>query len=247
MRSLTDHTDERAHVKAAEILAQLETMGNEGTARVLRNHGAHAPCLGVKIGDMKVLQKQLKSDYSLSVELYDSGVYDAMYLAGLIADPERMTKKDLTRWIKTASTPIASYVVGPIAAGSPAGWAQALAWIKSKKEIENIAGWAAISATASLYPDDELDLDEYQRLLTEVERTIHAAKDAVRYEMNAFVISVGSYIGSLTETAIETGQRVGVLKVDTGKTACEVPFAPDYIQKVKARGSIGKKRKSAMC
>ena len=234
-------------MKATEILAQLETMGNEGTARVLRNHGAHDPCLGVKIGDMKVLQKQLKRDYSLSLELYDSGVYDAMYLAGLIADPERMTKKDLTRWVRTASRPIASYVVGPIAAGSPAGWSQALVWIKSKKEIENIAGWATLSTTASLYRDDKLDLAEYQRLLSEVERAIHSAKDAVRYEMNAFVISVGSHIGSLTETAIETGHRVGVLKVDMGKTACEVPFAPDYIHKVKARGSIGKKRKSAMC
>lgn len=234
-------------MNADEILAQLKDLGNEGTAKVLRNHGAHNPCFGVKIGDMKPLQKQLKKNYSLSLELYDSGVYDAMYLAGLIAEPERMTKKDLTRWIKTASKPIASYVVGPIAAGSPAGWSQALAWIKSKKEIENIAGWATISAAASLYPDEELDLDEYRRLLTEVERTIHTAKDAVRYQMNSFVIAVGSYIGSLTETAIDAGNRIGVLKVDMGNTVCEVPFAPDYIQKVKARGSIGKKRKSAMC
>jgi hypothetical protein len=147
---LTDLTDEGASMKAAEILAQLENMGNEGTARVLRNHGAHDPCLGVKIGDTKPLQKNLKKNYSLSLELYDSGVYDAMYLAGLIAEPERMTKKDLTRWVKTASRPIAGFVVGPIAAGSPAGWSHALVWIKSKKEIENIAGWAAVSATASL-------------------------------------------------------------------------------------------------
>ncbi len=139
-------------MKAADILVQLKNLANEGTARVLRNHGAHEPCFGVKIGDMKPLQKQLKKNYSLSLELYDSGVYDAMYLAGLIAEPEQMTKKDLTRWIKTASKPIASYVVGPAAAGSPAGWTEALAWIKSKKEIENIAGWAAVSAAASLYP-----------------------------------------------------------------------------------------------
>ena len=118
-------------MKAAEILARLKSLGNEGTARVLRNHGAHDPCFGVKIGDMKPLQKQLKKDYSLSLALYDSGVYDAMYLAGLIAEPERMMKKDLTRWVKTASRPIASYVVGPIAAGSPVGWAQALVWIMS--------------------------------------------------------------------------------------------------------------------
>jgi 3-methyladenine DNA glycosylase AlkD len=231
----------------AEIVARLKAMGNEGTAKVLRNHGAHEPCLGVKISDMKPLQKQIKKDYMLSLELYDTGIYDAMYLAGLIAEPELMTKKDLTGWVKTASKPIAGYVVGPTAASSPAGWNLAIAWIKSKKEIENIAGWSTLSATASIYPDEELDLDEYQRLLAEVERSIHTAKDAIRYQMNSFVISVGSYIRSITDDAIEAGNRIGVLKVDMGNTDCKVPFAPDYIQKVKARGSIGKKRKSAMC
>ncbi len=232
---------------AEEIVAMLKKMGSEGTARVLRNHGAHDPCLGVKIGDMKPLQKQLKKNHALSLELYNTGIYDAMYLAGLIAEPELMTKKDLTGWVKTASKPIASNVVGPIAAGSPAGWTLALAWIKSKNEIENIAGWATISTAASIFPDEELDLDAYQRLLAEVEGKISTAKDAVRYQMNSFVISAGSYISSLTEAAMEAGHRIGVLKVDMGNTDCNVPFAPDYIQKVKARGSVGKKRKSAMC
>jgi 3-methyladenine DNA glycosylase AlkD len=118
-----------------EIVTQLRKMGSEGTARVLRNHGAHEPCLGVKIGAMRQLQKQLKKNHVLSLELYDTGIYDAMYLAGLIAEPERMTKKDLTSWVKTASKPIAAYVVGPIAAGSPVGFTQALSWIKSKREI----------------------------------------------------------------------------------------------------------------
>lgn len=230
-----------------EIVAQLKKMGSEGTARVLRNHGAHDPCLGVKIGDMKPLQKQVKKNYSLSLELYATGIYDAMYLAGLIAEPELMTKKDLTSWVKTASKPIASYVVGPTAASSPAGWTLALAWIKSRKEMENIAGWSTLSAVASIYPDEELDLEEYQRLLAEAESKIHTAKDTVRYQMNSFFISVGSYIRSLTDAAIEAGNRIGEWKVDMGKTDCRVPFAPDYIRKVKARGSIGKKRKSAMC
>ncbi len=84
--------------------------------------------------------------------------------------------------------------------------------------------------------DEELDLDEYQRLLAEVERTIHSAKDAVRYQMNAFVIAVGSYIGSMTETAIEAGNRIGALKVDMGNTACEVPFRPRLHPKGESTG-----------
>lgn len=230
-----------------KIVAQLKKMGSESTARVLRNHGAHDPCLGVKIGDMKPLQKQLKRNYALSLELYNTGIYDAMYLAGLIAEPERMTKNDLKSWVKLASKPIAAYVVGPIAAECPIGFAQALVWIKSKKEIENIAGWATASAVASIRADEDLDLGEFQRLLVEVESKIATAKDSVRYQMNTFLIAVGSYIQSLTNAAIDAGHRIGVLKVQMGNTDCKVPFAPDYIQKVKARGTIGKKRKTAMC
>ena len=36
--------------------------------------------------DLKKYQKRIKKDYQLSLDLYDSGVSDAMYLAGLIAD-----------------------------------------------------------------------------------------------------------------------------------------------------------------
>ncbi len=142
-----------------------------------------------------------------------------------------MTKKDLARWVKKASKPIASYVVGPIAAASPAGWPLALTWIKSKSEMENIAGWATVSAAASIHPDEELDLDEYQRLLAEVEKKIATAKDAVRYQMNSFVISVGSYIRSFTKLRLKLAKRIGALKVDMGNTDCNVPYAPDYIQK----------------
>jgi len=64
------------------------------------NHGAQEPCLGVKIEDMKKIQKRVKVDYQLALDLYDTGIADAMYLAGLIADDARMSKKDLQRWVE---------------------------------------------------------------------------------------------------------------------------------------------------
>ena len=35
--------------------------------------------------------------------------------------------------------------------------------------------------------------------------------------------------------------------VDMGGTACKVPYAPDYIDKVVGMGRLGVKRKSARC
>ena len=82
---------------AAEVVKQLEPLGSESTRKVLRNHGVAEPLFGVKIGDLQRIQKRVKTDHALALELYDTGIYDAMYLAGMIADPQRMTKDDLRR------------------------------------------------------------------------------------------------------------------------------------------------------
>ena len=95
--------------------------------------------------------------------------------------------------------------------------------------------------------DADLDIAELERLLERVQKSIHKAPNRVRYAMNGFIISVGCYVRELTDLAKQIGKKIGPVEVDMGNTACEVPYAPDYIDKVKKRGTIGKKRKSAKC
>jgi len=84
-------------------------------------------------------------------------------------------------------------------------------------------------------------------LLQRVQKTIHSVPDKVRYAMNNFVIAVGSYVEALTTLARQTGEKIGPVTVDMGNTACTVPFAPTNIDKIAARGAIGKKRKTVKC
>ena len=51
------------------------------------------PAENQKIEDLKKIQKRIKKDYRLALDLYDTGIHDAMYLAGLIADDAKMTKQ----------------------------------------------------------------------------------------------------------------------------------------------------------
>ena len=80
-----------------------------------------------------------------------------------------------------------------------------------------------------------------------MQQTIHQAPNEVRKHMNGFVIALGSYVQPLKNLAIQTGEKIGPVTVDVGNTACQTPFAPDYIRKVEKRGAIGKKRKTAKC
>ena len=234
---------------AKELLEELQSLGSESYKKMLmKNYGVKEPCFGVKIGDLKKIQKRIKKDYQLALDLYDTGNYDAMYLAGLIADDARMTKKDLQGWVEKAyAGALPGSTVPWVAAGSSHGHELALEWIESPKNLVAAAGWTTLSSLVAIKDDAQLDLAGLKRLLQRVQKTIRQAPDAVRYAMNAFIIAVGSYVKSLTELAIETGEKVGPVTADLGDNECQIPFAPDYIRKVQAHGTIGKKRKTAKC
>src|SRR5438874_4959467 len=108
---------------AQEILAEIKPLGRDSYRNVLFNHGIPKPCYGVKIEEMKKIQKRIKKDYRLALDLYDTGIYDAMYLAGLIADDSKMTKIDLQRWVEKANSAMhCEYTVAWVAAESPHGY-----------------------------------------------------------------------------------------------------------------------------
>jgi hypothetical protein len=134
-----------------------------------------------------------------------------------------------------------------VAADRAHGPELALEWCDSTKEDEAVAGWATLGGRVAIKDDAELDIAELKQLLQRVQTTIHDQPDRVRYVMNAFVISVGSYVRELTEFAVAVAKKIGRVSVDMGNTACKVPDAAEYIDKVRKRGTLGKKRKTVKC
>lgn len=234
--------------EVAQILAELEALGSPSYKKVMLNHGVKESSFGVKISELQEIRKRLKTQCELALGLYATRNYDAMYLAGLIADEKSMAKADLQLWLDSAThEPIARYVVATVAAESVHDWDLAIKWIESKDERTASAGWATLSSLVSIKPDDELDLTRLKQFLNHLGKMLHQAPNGVRYAMNNFVIALGSFVPSLTRDAIAVAEQIGPVSVDMGKTDCKAPFAPDYIGKVESMGEIGQKRKSARC
>ena len=224
----------------------LESKGQASTKRTMMKHGAQEPFFGVRIADMKVLLKATGRDHALALALFDTGNGDAQYLAGLMADAQAMTKKDLERWAKTANWfMVREYTVAGVAADGPHGWSLGLKWIDAKDTNLQACGWSTLSAWLSTHADEELDLKQVQQLLERVEAKLHAADGRVRYTMNGYVIAVGCWVASLRTRALQTARALGKVEVDFGETYCTVPDATAYITKLAARPP--KKRKTARC
>jgi 3-methyladenine DNA glycosylase AlkD len=233
---------------AAEVMAELEAKGSAATTKTLLRHGAREPLFGVKVADLKVLQKRIKTNHPLALELYATGNSDAMYLAGLVADPRAATKAELNRWVKAAYWPwLSEYAVPWVASESRYAVELATAWMDARPESTRAAGWATYSSHVSVTPDDALDLDQIAGLLDRVRRDIHGAANRVRYTMNGFVIAVGGCVRPLNAAAKAAATAIGPVTVDVGDTACRVPDALGHIAALEARGTLGRKRKSARC
>ena len=231
-----------------EIMAELQSHGSESIKKILLKHGVKEPFFGVKIEYLKLIQKKIKMDYQLAKDLYATGNTDAMYLAGLIADDKQMSKADLQTWVKQAvSNNISEYTVPWVAAEGNYGYGLALEWIDSPEEYIAAAGWSTLNNLVALKPDNELNIPALRELLLRVTKTIHIAANRVRYTMNGFVISAGSYVSALTEDAIAAAKNIGIVTVEMNGTSCKTPLAEDYIKKAIAKGAINKKKKTVKC
>jgi 3-methyladenine DNA glycosylase AlkD len=232
------------------IMADLKKKGSEQTRKIYARHGmATENMFGVSIAELKVIAKTIKGQQALACELYDTGNLDAMYLAGMVADGSQMRKKQLDGWAEGAAglPMISEYTVPWVTVENPDARDVAMQWIKSKKEHVASSGWCTYAGLVGTRADEALDLAEIEGLLGTVVKGIRSAENRVRYTMNGFVIAVGTYVKPLLKQAKASAREIGAVSVDMGDTACNVPLATAYIEKIEAAGRVGQKRKTIRC
>jgi len=182
-------------MSAMSVIEELQSLGSESIKKVLIKHGAREPFFrGQGRASQEDRETHQEGPQARARALRDRHS-DAMYLAGLIADDAKMTKRDLQRWVEQAYwSMLSTYTVPWVAAGSPAGHELALEWIDSKKESIAEAGWSTLSSLVATKDDADLDIAELKKLLARVAKTIHQQPNRVRSCMNGFIIAVGSYV-----------------------------------------------------
>jgi 3-methyladenine DNA glycosylase AlkD len=231
-----------------EVMKELASKASASTKKTYMRHGAHEPLFGVRIGDMKPIQKKIKGDQDLALRLYATGNGDAMYLAGLVADGSKMSRAQLDRWAKDATWHmIAGAIVPWVASEHADGIDIAVKWIDSPEEHIAVAGWTTLAAVVTTTPDDRLPIKQIASLLDRVVKTIKTSPNDVRYVMNGFVIACGTYVAPLADKAIDVARKMGKVNVDMGDTACQVPDAESYIIKSRRGASVAPKRKTVRC
>ncbi|TCN20384.1 3-methyladenine DNA glycosylase AlkD [Mesobacillus foraminis] len=230
------------------VMRELEALGKERTKKIYLSNGAHEPLFGVATGAMKPIAKKIKINQRLAEELYATGNYDAMYFAGIIADPKAMTESDFDRWMDGAYFYMLSdYVVAVTLSESDLAQDVADKWIASGEELRMSAGWSCYCWLLGNRADNEFSEGKISNMLDIVKNAIHDSPERTKSAMNNFLYTVGISYLPLNEKAIETAMEVGTVEVKRDKKKSSFLNAYESIQKEKDRGRLGFKRKYVRC
>ncbi|WP_462410585.1 DNA alkylation repair protein [Neobacillus sp. Marseille-QA0830] len=230
------------------VMQELEALGKERTKKIYISNGAHEPLFGVATGAMKPLAKKIKLNQPLAEQLYATGNYDAMYFAGIIADPKSMTEADFERWIDGAYFYMLSdYVVAVTLAEADIAQTVADKWMASGEELKMSAGWSCYCWLLGNRPDREFDADKLAEMLDQVKNTIHDAPARTKSAMNNFIYTAAISYVPLHEKAVETAKAMGPVEIRREGKKSSILQASESIQKELDRGRLGFKRKYVRC
>ncbi|MBI4751396.1 MAG: DNA alkylation repair protein [Acidobacteria bacterium] len=218
-----------------EVLQQLEALGTEQARKVYRQHGITTPMFGVSYAHLGKLQKKLKTNHDLAVELWNSGNHDARILATMIADPKQLTLAQVEACVDELSNYVITDALTGLVAKTSVARQVLDMWKNSETEWTGQLAWGILGRLA--VSDSTLPDDFFKPYLDIIEREIHTRPNRVRHSMNGALIGIGMRNAQLEAEALRIAAAIGKVKVDHGQTSCKTPDAASYIKKAKARGA----------
>jgi 3-methyladenine DNA glycosylase AlkD len=210
-----------------DLLRELETLGSEQTRRTYKRHGVGDNQYGVSYANLSKFQKKIRTDHNLARKLWASGVHDAQILATMIADPSKMTSKEIDKWSKDLSNYVLTDALAGLVSKTSLAREKAEEWTKSKDEWVGSAGWQILSALAQR--DPALPESFFVPYLRTIQSDIHTRKNRVRYAMNGALIGIGARNSNLEKKSLTVAGKIGKVEVDHGNTGCKTPDAAEYI------------------
>lgn len=217
-----------------QVMDKLKSLGNDKLREQNIKRGAPENQFGVKLGDLRKLADDIKTNPELAKELWKTGNSEAMLLSILIAKPQDIPASELEEMVKAANyTQLADWINSYVVKLHPDKEALRVKWMEAKDTMLQRSAW---SLTAERVAKDPEGLD-LSALLDRIEREMKDAPALAQWTMNTTLATIGIESPEHRQRALDIGEKLGVLRDYPTPKGCTSPFAPLWINEiVKRRG-----------
>ena len=217
-----------------DILAQLESLGNEKVRAHNKKYGAGDNQFGVPLGDIRKLAKKIKTNDALALTLWETGNVDARLLAILLINPKNLSGDELDRMVRSVNfVHVADWLNSYVVKNHPDKEALRQTWMVEDDPWAARAGWSLTSERIGKSPDG-LDLPA---LLDRIESEMGTSAPEVQWTMNSCLAGIGIHFSTHRKRAIAIGEKLGAYRDYPVSKGCTSPFAPIWINEMVRRQS----------
>lgn len=222
-------TDTTSTPTAADLVKELVDLEDEQVRAVNEKHGdAH----GINLTKLRAVAKRVKTQYELSVELWETEDPNARLLALLICSPRKFDGDSLDRMLRQSQSPKEQdWLVNYVVKKNKSAEELRTRWLADEDSNVASAGWALTSDRVNKRPEG-LDLSA---LLDEIESSMRDAPERLQWAMNMCLAYIGIESPDHREGARQVGERLQVLKDYPTPPNCTSPFAPIWIDEMVKR------------
>lgn len=167
--------------------------------------GAHR--LGVPVPGMRRIARAIGRDHALALALWKTGIADARIVASMIADPARLTERDMEAWARDFdSWDVVDQVCGNLFDKTPLARRKILEWSAREEEYVKRAAFVLIACVA--WHDKKAPDVEFIAWLPLIAGAATDARNFVRKAVNWALRNIGKRNTALNRAAIAAALKI---------------------------------------
>jgi len=195
-------------VTADEVVATLKRLGTKATVDAMARYAITSDnAVGVTVGALRDLGKQIGRNHELALALWDTGVYDARMLVPFVDEPEKVTPSQMDRWCKDFdSWAICDALCFHLFDKTPYAFRKIQQWSTRKGEFEKRAAFALLAAVA-LHNKTAAD-NEFLRFFPAIERAATDDRNFVKKGVSWAHRVIGRRNRALNRVSVELSKKL---------------------------------------
>lgn len=195
-------------VTAADVLRMLERKGSAADIEGMARYGIRSPKMfGVSVAELRRMAKEIGPDHDLALDLWKTGWYEARMLAAFLADPNKITVKDMNGWARDFDNwAITDTVCFSLFDRSPHAWSRVDLWSRNSAEFVRRAAFALLASMA-LHDAHGADAD-YRARLPLIRKYASDERDLVRKGVSWALHAIGCRSRALHDDALKVAREL---------------------------------------
>ena len=194
-----------------EVQSVLKWLKSHSTKATLNGMARYAlpsdKALGVAYRDIKALGKRLGQNHELAAALWQTGVYEARMMASIVADPAKVTPREMDRWCKDFDNwGICDTMCFNLFDRTPHAWPKVSQWSSSKEEFVKRTAFALLWSLS--VHDKKASNERFIQGLDLLERAADDDRNFVKKAVNMALRAIGKRNRALHTAAMAVARRL---------------------------------------